>query len=105
MPHALEALVIAEFGDFWPFLEERLAPAHEGLFIICAKQFVGSQLQTLLLDMVGEHFGGGQQAAGENVTLDEVYIFAIGLEALIVDEDGLNNGSAAGLEVLLICWK
>jgi hypothetical protein len=52
-----------------------------------------------LAGLGAEGAGAGQQAAGEDVLLDEVGAAHVALEQVVADGDGLDAGAAARLEL------
>jgi hypothetical protein len=50
--------------------------------------------------LVGDHSDRGQHAAGEDVALDEVAMPGVVLEVAIVDDDGLQQHGAVGVQQL-----
>ena len=91
-------MVKANGLDLGPGVQKPLTPAGESLGVIFGKIFLIAEAQIGGAHGLLNFIWAGQHAAGENIALDEVSIFAIGLKARILDGDDLQSGAPTGFK-------
>src|ERR1700733_5494427 len=95
-PQPPEPVVEAERRQARPGLAEIISPGRQCLGIILSENAFANDGNAEPLAQRFQHLRRGQHSAGENITLDEIDLAAIGLEQVVLNGDGLDAGEAAG---------